>query len=114
VLPVLVKKKMGVLGMKPLSAGIILKSKVVSAPECLRYSMSLPTSVVITGCESVPIAEQAIDAAMSFQPLSAKERSELLARTAPVGKDGTYQPFKSTEMFDGTSQHPHWLEAARL
>jgi len=31
--------------------GIILRSKTVEPMECLHYSMSLPTSVVITGCD---------------------------------------------------------------
>src|SRR6266852_3412119 len=53
VLPVLVKNEIGVLGMKPMGAGLLLKSNTVSAVECLRYAMSLPTSVVITGCESL-------------------------------------------------------------
>ncbi len=49
VLPVLVKKRIGVLGMKPMGDGIILRSKTVEPMECLHYAMSLPTSVVITG-----------------------------------------------------------------
>src|ERR1700693_2548524 len=49
VLPILVKNEIGVLGMKPMGAGILLKSNTVSAVECLRYAMSLPTSVVING-----------------------------------------------------------------
>src|SRR5204863_4696829 len=47
VLPVLVKEKIGVLGMKPLGSGEILKSKTVNAIECLHYALNLPTSVVI-------------------------------------------------------------------
>jgi hypothetical protein len=47
VVPVLVKKQMGVLGMKPMGSGNILKAKVVTPLECLQYALSLPTSVVI-------------------------------------------------------------------
>ncbi|HLZ93512.1 MAG TPA: aldo/keto reductase [Candidatus Acidoferrum sp.] len=61
VLPVLVKKGIGVLGMKPMGAGIILRSKTVEPVECLHYAMSLPTSVVIgaggDGSEDVQAAE---------------------------------------------------------
>jgi predicted aldo/keto reductase-like oxidoreductase len=57
VLPVLVKKQIGVLGMKPMGSGIILQSKVVQPVECLHYAMNLPTSVVITGCDSMAILE---------------------------------------------------------
>src|SRR5207244_10651726 len=52
VLPELVKRKIGVLGMKPLANGLILRSKTVTAIECLHYALTLPTSVVITGCDS--------------------------------------------------------------
>src|SRR3981081_2651400 len=69
VLPVLVKNEIGVLGMKPMGAGLLLKSNTVSAVECLRYAMSLPTSVVITGCESLADLQQALDVARNFKPL---------------------------------------------
>ncbi len=55
VLPVLTKDGIGVLGMKPMGDKVILKSKTVTAVECLSYAMHLPTSVVITGCDSLPI-----------------------------------------------------------
>ncbi len=51
VLPALVKDDIGVLGMKSMGAGTILKSGTVTATECLHYALALPTSVVITGIE---------------------------------------------------------------
>src|SRR6267142_1413065 len=47
VVPELVKNEIGVLGMKPLASGLILKSNTVKPIECLHYAISLPTSVVI-------------------------------------------------------------------
>ena len=49
VLPELVMRKIGVLGMKSMANGILLKSKTVTPIECLYYALNLPTSVVITG-----------------------------------------------------------------
>src|SRR5262249_52669513 len=49
VVPVLVKEGIGVLGMKPLASGAIVKSKTVTPIECLHFAMNLPTSTVITG-----------------------------------------------------------------
>ena len=60
VLPVLIERGIGVLGMKALGSGDILKSSVVQAEECLRYALSLPTSVVITGIDSKEILAQAL------------------------------------------------------
>jgi aryl-alcohol dehydrogenase-like predicted oxidoreductase len=114
VIPELVKKDIGVLGMKSMSAGELLKSGVVSAEDCLRWSLSQPTSVVITGCDSVGVLEQALDVAMRFQPLSPKERDAMLARTAPVAGEGKYEPFKTSKKHDGTAEHPKWLESAEL
>ena len=70
VLPVLVKHNIGVLGMKPMGDGLILKSKAAEPVECLQYALTLPTSVVITGCDSLPILQQALKVARTFKPLS--------------------------------------------
>jgi hypothetical protein len=109
VLPVLVEKKIGVLGMKSLAAGVILQSGVVTPIECLHYAMNLPTSVVITGCDSMKILEQAMQAARTFQPLSDSARHALLARTAALAQSGNLEPYKTTTNFDGTGAHPEWL-----
>jgi predicted aldo/keto reductase-like oxidoreductase len=109
VLPVLTKKNIGVLGMKPMGSGIILKSGAVEAPECLRYAMSLPTSVVITGCDSIAILDQALSVAGGFRPLDVAARERILAKTAAVAKGERYELYKTTTHFDGTTQNPRWL-----
>jgi predicted aldo/keto reductase-like oxidoreductase len=114
VLPRLVENNIGVLGMKAIGSGILLESKAVTAVECLQYALSLPTSVVITGCDSMGILEQAIATAVGFKPLSAEQRAQLLARTEQAAKDGQYEKFKTSEKFDGTVKNPKWLEKAEL
>jgi uncharacterized protein len=109
VLPVLVKHQIGVLGMKPMGAGIILKSNVVKPVECLRYAMSLPTSVVITGCDSMAVLQQALDLLRSFEPMSQHEVADLLSRTDPAFKNGQYELYKTSHDFDGTFHNPQWL-----
>ena len=109
VLPELVRRNVGVLGMKALANGLILRSGVVSAPECLRYALSLPTSVVITGCDSMEILDQAIAAAIGFTPLGDDERKALLARTRDAAKSGEYELFKTSSIFDSTMQNFEWL-----
>jgi len=109
VLPELVTQQVGVLGMKSMANGIILKSKTVSAVECLHYALSLPTSVVITGVDSMQILDQACEAARSFRPLTGAEVAALLARTAPAAARGEFEPFKTSSIFDGTAQNPEWL-----
>jgi uncharacterized protein len=109
VLPELVKQNIGVLGMKPIGDPFILHSKTVTAIECLHYCMNLPTSVVITGCDSMPILQQALKAARDFQPLEAKEVAALLARTAKAAQSGEFELYKTSYHFDGTYQNPQWL-----
>jgi predicted aldo/keto reductase-like oxidoreductase len=109
VLPRLVKQQIGVLGMKPLANGLILKSRTVTAIECLHYSLNLPTSVVITGCDSMEILEQALQAARTFRPMSQAEVRPLLARTAKAASTGEFELFKTTSIFDATAYHPRWL-----
>ena len=109
VLPELVKQNIGVLGMKPMGDPFILKSNTVTAVECLHYAMSLPTSVVITGCDSLPILQQALKAARDFQPLGKAELDSLLAKTAKAAQSGKFELYKTTHQFDGTYQNPQWL-----
>jgi len=109
VLPILVRHEIGVLGMKPMGDQFILESRTVTAIECLHYAMSLPTSVVITGIDSMPILEQALQAARDFVPLTPEQRKALLAKTAPAARDGMYERYKTTDRHDSTEQHPEWL-----
>ena len=109
VLPELVRRRIGVLGMKSMAQGIILKSKTVTAVECLRYALSLPTSVVITGIDSMKILKQALEVARTFRPLSESELDALRARTKDAAADGDYELFKTSSLFDSTAEHPEWL-----
>jgi aryl-alcohol dehydrogenase-like predicted oxidoreductase len=109
VLPALVREGIGVLGMKSMGSGVLLKSKVVTPVECLHYALNLPTSVVITGIDSQEILDQAFEAARTFRPLAPEEVKALLARTAPAARGGEYELFKTTTYFDSTIENPAWL-----
>jgi aryl-alcohol dehydrogenase-like predicted oxidoreductase len=109
VLPELVKQNIGVLAMKTLANGTILESKTVTAIECLQYAMNLPTSVVITGCESMENLEQALTAARTFKPMTAEQVKSILDKTAEAASRGKYELFKTTSIYDGTAVHPEWL-----
>lgn len=114
VLPVLVERGIGVLGMKPLASGAAVRDGAATAEECLRYALSLPTSVVITGCDSLPIAEQAIRVWQNFTPMTPAELDALRARTASRNSAGVLEGYKTTDRFDGTDHNPHWLTTASV
>lgn len=114
VLPLLLEKNIGVLGMKSMGGGDILESQVVSPRECLRYALSLPTSVVISGMGSLELLRDNVALARSFEPLSERERTELLARTESAAERGRHELFKTSEKYDATARNPHWLSGAKL
>jgi aryl-alcohol dehydrogenase-like predicted oxidoreductase len=109
VLPKLVEQGIGILGMKSMGDGNVLKSGRVTPVECLHYALNLPTSVVITGCERMAILDQAIEAARTFKPMSRAEVSALLAKTKDAAVTGQFEPFKTTTQFDSTAQNPQWM-----
>ncbi len=109
VLPELVKQNIGVLGMKSMANGIILKSGTVTAVECLNYALSLPTSVIISGCDSMEVLEQALEVARTFRPMSAAQVQAILAKTKAAAAHGEFELFKTTSIFDSTATNPDWL-----
>ncbi|HEX4496979.1 MAG TPA: aldo/keto reductase [Thermoanaerobaculia bacterium] len=109
VLPVAIQQGIGVLGMKSMGDQIILNSKAVTAVECLHYAMNLPVSVVITGIDSLPILDQAVNAAKSFQALNGAAVSALLAKTRNVAQNGQFELYKTSHHFDTTVKKPQYL-----
>jgi aryl-alcohol dehydrogenase-like predicted oxidoreductase len=109
VVPVLIEQKTALLGMKPMGDAIILRSNTVTPIECLHFALSQPTSVVITGCDSMKILDQAFEAARSFEPLTQTQTEQLLSRTAHAAAHGEYELFKTSDRFDSTALHPEWL-----
>lgn len=109
VVPELVQQEIGILGMKSMGDGVILKSKTVSPTECLHYAMSLPTSVVITGIDRPAILDQAIEAAKTFNPMNREQVTKLLAKTKEVAMAGKYELFKTSSHFDSTAKNSDWL-----
>jgi uncharacterized protein len=109
VVPVLVKEEIGVLGMKPMGSGAIIRAGAATGPECLRYALNLPTSVVITGMESQRLLDQGLAAGRGFKPMTQAELSALLAKTAEAAANGQYEAFKTSTRFDGTTHNPEWL-----
>src|SRR5438445_8954850 len=110
VLPAFVRAEIGARGVKPMGDHFILDSGTVTAVECLHYAMNLPTSVVITGCDSMEILDQALSAARRFRPMASGDVDALLAKTARAAQRGAYERYKTTQDFDSTVRTPHWLD----
>ena len=109
VIPVARRRKIAVLGMKSLGSGDILESGIVSAEECLRYALSQPVSVVITGIDSQKVLKQALEIVRDPKPLTKDEISELKSRTASIAEHGEYERFKTSNEYDATAKNLEWL-----
>lgn len=113
VVPVLLQKGIGVLGMKTFGDHFILdymqKNGGATPIEMLHYSMTMPTSVVITGIDSLKILDQAVEAAKTFKPLTQDKIANLRALTQVAALNGEYELFKTTNHFDSTAKDPKLL-----
>jgi len=106
VVPRLIAERTAVLGMKPMASGEIFGAGNITAIECLHYALNLPTSVVITGCDSMDRLEQAFNAMRTFKPMSDAEVAALAAKTKQAAMSGNFERFKTSDAFDGTSHDP--------
>jgi predicted aldo/keto reductase-like oxidoreductase len=110
VIPVAVKAGTGVLAMKTFGDGWLLKTNTFQPAEALHYGLSVPgVSVVITGMENQQLLQQALAATRNFTPMTEAQKTELLGRTKEMAMMGKYEPFKTSNIFDGTAQNPKWL-----
>lgn len=110
VVPACEQRGMDVLGMKPLGSARLLGSPTVEAPELLRWALSQPIAICITGCQSIADVEQALAVMREFTPMTPEERSNLeldVARLA--GEQPDLEAYKKTTQHDGTANHPEWL-----
>jgi aryl-alcohol dehydrogenase-like predicted oxidoreductase len=109
VLPEVNRRGMAALGMKSLGGdGQPVMHGAVSAEEALRYAMSLPVAVTITGIDSLAVLQQNLAIARGFQAMSPAEMESLRRRCAPLAADGHLELYKSTKRYDaavGREQH---------
>ncbi|HEY0461625.1 MAG TPA: aldo/keto reductase [Pyrinomonadaceae bacterium] len=103
------KRKMGILAMKTLANGIILKSKTATPVECLHYAMSQPVSVVVAGIDNLKVLDQAFDAVRTFPDVKKKDIDAILEKTKDAALRGEFEPFKTSSIFDGTAKNPDWI-----
>jgi aryl-alcohol dehydrogenase-like predicted oxidoreductase len=112
-LPMAVDKQMGVIGMKVMARGRILSSwtpppvdvqkkswegtgAIATTPgtltkqETMFYTLSLPISTAIIGCDSVDQVEECVRLAQQFTPLSEKQMALLADKTEPIARQALF------------------------
>jgi len=105
VVPLCLKKNVGVIGMKGLGGGYpngrFLTEVGLTSDECYRFCLSQPVTVQVMGINSVQQLKQDVALARSFKPLSPDENRKLMSRVKDLAGDGPHELFKSTKVFDG-------------
>jgi aryl-alcohol dehydrogenase-like predicted oxidoreductase len=105
VIPVCLKKNVGVIGMKGLAGGYpqgaLLAEAGLTAEECYRYCLSTPVAAQVVGVISMEQLKADIKLAREFKPMTKAEKDALRARVKEFAGDGRLERFKSTKDFDG-------------
>jgi len=102
VLPEVNRRGIAALGMKSMGgSGELVSNGVVTAAEALRYAMSLPVTVTISGMESPDVLRQNLETARGFQPMPPAEMQKLRDRCRFHASDGRFELFKTTKKYDG-------------
>jgi len=100
-LPQLVDRGIGVIGMKSLGGDAqLITGAGLTAEQCRRYALSLPISVLVCGMESEENLEQDLAVARDFEAYDEAEMARLREQVMPVAKDGRFEWFKSTQFYD--------------
>ena len=107
-LPLAVERQLGIIGMKIPARGRLMKSwtpppldqqREVERPatpgtldmrEAMYYTLSLPVSTVIIGCDSVAQVEENVTLARDFTPLSATQMADVAKKAEPVTKQALF------------------------
>jgi aryl-alcohol dehydrogenase-like predicted oxidoreductase len=117
-LPLALEKQMGIIAMKVTGRSRILSSWTPPPPEqqkhmweavggtvianspgaidmreAMSYTLSLPVSTAIVGCDSIAQLEENVKLAREFTPLSRAQMAALEARTASVARQALFFRF---------------------
>ncbi len=102
VLPVARQQGLAIFGMKSLGgSGEMIRKGAITPAEGLRYAMSLPVTVTISGMNSMDVLEQNLEVARNFEHMSEPEMAQLRDRCRFLAADGRLELFKTTTKYDG-------------
>ena len=101
VLPILVRRNIGVIAMKTLASGHVLRAKVATPKQALDYIWSQAVSTIVSGMDSEQLLKANVGFAQAFTPMGQMEQAELLDKTKDIALTGKFEPFKTPPNFDG-------------
>jgi len=96
ILPILVQRGIGIIGMKSLAgSGARLLDTGITPQEAISYALSLPIHTLVSGIDSLELLVQNLEIVRNWRPLSEEERNRLLERIAPWAADGHLEHYKT-------------------
>ena len=101
VLPILVRRNIGVIAMKTLASGHVLRAKAATPKQALDYIWSQAVSTIVSGMDSEQLLKANVGFAQAFKPMGQMEQAELLDKTKDIALTGKFEPFKTPPNFDG-------------
>lgn len=102
VLPELSRQGIAAIGMKSFGGEAdALKKRAVSPQDALRYAMSLPVAVTVSGIDSLKVLRQNVSVARGFRPMGTLEMQRLRTECAEHAIDGRFELYKTTAKHEG-------------
>jgi aryl-alcohol dehydrogenase-like predicted oxidoreductase len=101
VLPILVRRNIGIIAMKTLASGYVLRANAATPKEALSYIWSQPVSTIVSGMDAEELLKANVGFAQAFKPMSKTQQAKLLDKTRDAGLTGKFEPFKTPPNFDG-------------
>jgi predicted aldo/keto reductase-like oxidoreductase len=102
VLPVLLERGIAPIGMKSLNGNArAVKEGIIKPEDAIRYAMSLPISVLVSGIDSLEILRKNLEIARSFKPMAVDERIAYEGICAKFAGDGRYELYKTSIQYEG-------------
>jgi aryl-alcohol dehydrogenase-like predicted oxidoreductase len=90
------------IGMKSMGGdGTVIKKGGVRAEDALRYAMSLPVAVTVSGIDSIDVLNQNLAVATGFRPFSETEMQTLRGAIRDKAADGHIELYKTSMMHEG-------------
>jgi len=111
VVPVCLRKNVGVIGMKGLAGGNtqgrLIEQMGLTSDECYRYCLSLPVTTQVVGITTMAQLKADVALARNFKQMTPAEMNALRERVREQSSDGRHELFKSTQVFDGPHHRKH-------
>jgi len=100
ILPLCHAQNIGVIGMKSVASGHLLKGTGLTPQEAIGYSLSQAISTLCVGCDSMQVLQQNLAIGRGFHPFPEAELDRIRAKAAPVS-NGEFEPFKTSHDYEG-------------